>query len=187
MNDQIFISSHIHMHLKSTPDGSPNFMAADFFKLDLPKLTADAAKYPSAGVPPERMEFWRNLERSLLQLHEIPDGDDRERWLLLVCGLQTKKFAPAEHHAPPVMSSQIMEACAKDRQPIPEVCKAMYILFRYYNRCCFVIRLQQRAAQKLGSGREHLRKTHQPKNLHQNTLRNSCPNQYRCVQKSLCT
>ena len=113
------------MHLKSTPDGYPNFMAADFFKLDLAKLTADAAKYPNAGVPPEKMEFWRNLERSLLELHQIPDGDGHEGWLSLVCGLQAKKFTPAERHAPPVMSSQIMEACAKDRQPIPEVCRTM--------------------------------------------------------------
>ena len=57
--------SHMHMHSQSIPEGSPSLMAVDFSKLDLPKLAADAAKYPNAGVPIERMEFWRNLERSL--------------------------------------------------------------------------------------------------------------------------
>ena len=50
-------------------------MAADFSKLDLPKLIADAAKYPNAGVPPEKMDFWSNLESSLLELHQIPEVD----------------------------------------------------------------------------------------------------------------
>ena len=48
---------HIHMHSQSISEGSPSFMVADFSKLDLPKLTADTAKYPNAGVPIERMEF----------------------------------------------------------------------------------------------------------------------------------
>ena len=56
-------------------------MAADFSKLDLQKLTADAAKYPNAGVPIERIEFWSNLESSLHELHQMPDGDVAEQWL----------------------------------------------------------------------------------------------------------
>jgi hypothetical protein len=42
-------------------------MAADFSKLDLPKLTADAVKYPNARIPIERMEFWSNLETRLYE------------------------------------------------------------------------------------------------------------------------
>ena len=111
---------HVYMHSQSIPEGSPSFMAADFSKLDLPKLTADAAKYPKAGVPIERMEFWRNLESSLHELHQMPDGDG---WLSLVHGLEAKKITPAEDPAPPAISQQIMDACVKDRQPIPEVCR----------------------------------------------------------------
>ena len=51
------------------------------------------------------------------------NGDSCEGWLSLVCGLQAKKLSPADYRAPPVMSNQIMKACAKDRQPIPEVCR----------------------------------------------------------------
>ena len=68
-------------YMQSIPEGSPSFMAADFSKLDLQKLTADAAKYPNAGVPIERMEFWSNLESSLHELHQMPDGDVAEQWL----------------------------------------------------------------------------------------------------------
>ena len=93
-------------------------MAADFSKLDLPKLTVDAAKYPNAGVPIERMEFWCNLESSLHKLHQIPDGDVAEQWL---SELEAKKITPEEDPAPPALSQQIMNACVKDRWPILEV------------------------------------------------------------------
>ena len=96
-------------------------MAADFSKLDLPKLTADATKYPNAGVPLEKMDFWLNLESTLLELHQIPGT--YEEWNSLVSGLQTKKLTHTENEAPPVMHDQIMGKCAKDRQPIPEVLK----------------------------------------------------------------
>ena len=122
---------HIHMHSQSIPEGSPSFMVADFSKLDLPKLTADAAKYPNAGVPIERMEFWRNLESSLHELHQMPAGDSVEGWLSLVRGLEAKKITPAEDPAPPAISQQIMDACMKDRRPIPEVCRATPIDVEY--------------------------------------------------------
>ena len=51
-------------------------MPPNFSKLDLQKLTTDAAKYPNAGVPPEKMDFWRNLESSLLELHHIPNNNN---------------------------------------------------------------------------------------------------------------
>ena len=106
-------------YMQSIPEGSPSFMAADFSKLDLPKLTADAAKYRNAGVPIERMEFWSNLESSLHELHQMPDGDVAEQWL---SELEAKKIMPEEDPAPPALSQQIMNACVKDRRPIPEVC-----------------------------------------------------------------
>ena len=62
-------------------------MVADVSKLDLPKLTADATKYPNAGVPLEKMDFWLNLESSLNQLHQIPD--DSKKWHSLVGTLLT--------------------------------------------------------------------------------------------------
>ena len=95
-------------------------MPPNFSKLDLQKLTTDAAKYPNAGVPPEKMDFWRNLESSLLELHHIPTCDSCEGWVSLIHGLQAKKFT-AEHQTSPVMPNFIMDACRKDRQPIPEV------------------------------------------------------------------
>ena len=110
---------HIHIYSQSIPDGSPSFMAADFSKLDLPKLTADAAKYPSAGVPIERMDFWSNLESRLHELHQMPDSDVAEQWL---SELENKKITPVEDLAPPAISQQVINACVKDRQPIPEVC-----------------------------------------------------------------
>ena len=106
-------------HMQSIPDGNPGFMAADFSKLDLPKLTADAAKYPNAGVPIERMEFWSNLESRLHELHQMPDSDVAEHWL---SELEDKKITPVEDLAPPAISQQVINACVKDRQPIPEVC-----------------------------------------------------------------
>ena len=134
-------------------------MAADYSKLDLPKLTADAAKYPKAGVPPERMDFWSNLESSLLELHQIPKVHNCEEWFSLVHGLQAKKLTPAEHQAPPVMSNQITEACAKDRQPIPEVCRATQLVDNW------TILFLQRVARKPERGREHPGSNHQPRNL----------------------
>ena len=70
---------HIHIHSQSIPDASPGFMAADFSKLDLPKRTADAAKYSNAGFRIERMEFWSNLESRLHELHQMPDSDVAEQ------------------------------------------------------------------------------------------------------------
>ena len=80
----------------------------------------DAAKYPNAGVPPEKMDFWRNLESSLLELHQMPTGGSCEGWISLIHELQAKKLT-AEHQSSPVMPNFIMDACRKDRQPIPEV------------------------------------------------------------------
>ena len=100
------------VHLQSIPEGSPSVMAADFSKLDLPKLTADAAKYPNAGVPIERMEFLGNLESSLRELHQMPDGDVAEQRL---SELEAKKITPEEDPAPSALSQQIMNACVKDR------------------------------------------------------------------------
>ena len=79
-------------------------MAADFSKLDLPKLTADAAKYPNAGVAPEKMDFWSNLESSLLELHQIPEVDSWEEWFSLVHGLQAKKLTIKPHQWCPTKS-----------------------------------------------------------------------------------
>ena len=90
------------MDYQSIPEGSPSFMPADFSKLDLPKLTADAAQYPKAGVPIKRMEVWSNLESSLQQLHEMPDDGILEGWQALISGLKVKKINPAEdsYHIP---------------------------------------------------------------------------------------
>ena len=93
-------------------------MAANFSKLDLPKLTADAAKYPNAGIPIERMAFWSNLETRLHELHQMPDGDVAEKWL---SELEYRKITPMEDQALPSISQQVIDACVKDRQPIPEV------------------------------------------------------------------
>ena len=88
-------------------------MAADFSNLNLPKLTADdVAKYPSAGVPIERTDFWSNLKSRLHELHQMPDGDVAEQWL---SELENKKITPVEDLAPPAISQQVINACVKDR------------------------------------------------------------------------
>ena len=98
----------MHVHLQSIPEGSPSFMAADFSKLDLPKLMADAAKYPNTGVPIERMEFWSNLESSLCELHQMPNGDVAEQWL---SELEAKKIMPEEDPASPASSRSANHEC----------------------------------------------------------------------------
>ena len=116
------------MHSQGVPESSPSFMAAEFCKLDLPKLTSDAVRYPNAGVPVEKMEFWRNLERSLHELHQVPDDDNGEGWLSLFRGLQAKKITPEEDLVSPAIPQQITNACVKDRQPIPVVGRATLLM-----------------------------------------------------------
>ena len=112
----------ITYNTQSIPDGYPSYIPPDFSKLDLPKLCADAAKYPNAGVPVERMEFWSNLESSLNQLHQVPDSDGVDGWNSLMSGIEAKKITPEEDIAPPAIPHQLTDAVSKDRQPIPEVC-----------------------------------------------------------------
>lgn len=114
---------NICMHSQGVPENSPDHMAADFSKLDLPKLTADAAKYPNAGVPIERMEFWRNLESILHELHLMPDDDNGEGWQSLVGGLEAKKITREDLVTSPI-PQEITNACVKDRRPIPVVSRA---------------------------------------------------------------
>ena len=113
------------IHPQDVPEGGPSFLTADFSKLDLPKLMADAAKYPKAGVPEEKMDFWRTLDSSLHELHALPDHDNVEGWLSLVRELLSKKIPSTEDPAPSAISHNIVGTCVKDRQPIPEVCKAI--------------------------------------------------------------
>ena len=101
------------MHSRSIPEGSPSYMAADFWK-----LTADATEYPNTGVPIETMETWRAHCMSCTRCWMMIV------WLSLVHGLEAKKITPGEDPAPPDVSPQIMDAHVKDRQPIPEVCRA---------------------------------------------------------------
>ena len=114
--------TYIYIHPQGVPEGGPSFLTADFSKLDLPKLMSDAAKYPNAGVPAEKMDFWRSLDSSLQELHPLPDGDNVEGWLSLVSELLSKKIRSTEDPAPPAISQNIVGTCVKDRQPIPEVC-----------------------------------------------------------------
>ena len=133
-------------------------MTADFSKLDLPKLMADAAKYPNAGVPVEKMDFWRSLDSSLQELHPLPDGDSVEGWLSLVSELVSKKVPSTEDPAPPAISQDIIGTCVKDRQPIPEVCKAISIDLQQLTSVKYN-RLQQRQHENV---RDHLDKSQQP-------------------------
>ena len=58
-----------------------------------------------------RMDFWRNLERLLHDLHQMPDDDNLEGWLALVHRLEAKRITPTENPAPPAISQQIVDAC----------------------------------------------------------------------------
>ena len=63
------------MHSQNIPEGNPSFVAADVFKLDQSKLTADD---DNVVIPIERMEFWRNLESSLHVLQQMLNDDNLE-------------------------------------------------------------------------------------------------------------
>ena len=54
---------------QTIPEGVPKLLKPDFSKLDIIKLKADISKFPKAGVPKEKMEFWQNIEK---HLHGMP-------------------------------------------------------------------------------------------------------------------
>ena len=106
---------------QTIPESVPELLKPDFSKLDMIKLKADIPKFPKAGVPKEKMEFWQNIKKHLhgIECKSLP----AEKWLLKV--LQNAKMNQLKQHistpsATP-LPEELLSAHIKETAPLPEV------------------------------------------------------------------
>lgn len=106
---------------QTIPESVPELLKPDFSKLDIIKLKADIPKFPKAGVPKDKMEFWQNIEK---HLHGIEGKSlPAEEWLLEV--LQKRKMNQLQQHISSPSASplpeELLSAHVKETAPLPEV------------------------------------------------------------------
>ena len=106
---------------QTIPKSVPELLKPDFSKLDIIKLKADIPKFPKAGVPKDKMEFWQNIEKHLhgIECKSLP----AEEWLLEV--LQKRKMNQLQQHISSPSASplpeELLSAHMKETAPLPEV------------------------------------------------------------------
>ena len=92
-------------------------------KLDVVKLKRDILKYESAGVPPEKMDFWQRVDVVFSKLDFEATLNDEVH--LLNALLSKEHFTYTHDHVSAQVPVNITTALEKDQAPLPEVCKCM--------------------------------------------------------------
>lgn len=103
--------------IQQLPEGEPGILEPCLEKLDLEKLKKDASKYPQAGVPPEKMGFWNNLDQYFKGLQKTDNG--AQPWALL--SLKEKKISQPIQSDNIAIPESIGNALNKETAPLPAV------------------------------------------------------------------